>query len=171
MVLMLTAADAADDRISGLDLGADDYLAKPFHFTELVLRIRSLARRQPAARPRVYRIASLTLDPQRHTATRSGRPLELSVKEFGVLEALLRAAPAILSSEDLLEQVWDETADPFTNTVFNTLSRLRRRLGSPPIIETQPGVGYRINEPGETHDGSSQPAQPSGTRCSDQPHS
>jgi DNA-binding response OmpR family regulator len=150
MVLMLTAADTTDDRISGLDLGADDYLAKPFHFTELVLRIRALARRQPTARPRVYRTGGLTLDPQRHTATRNGRPLELSVKEFAVLEALLRAAPAVLSTEDLLEQAWDENADPFTNTVFNTLSRLRRKLGNPPIIHTQPGVGYRITDLGET---------------------
>jgi DNA-binding response OmpR family regulator len=116
-----------------------------------VLRIRALARRQPTARPRIYRTAGLTLDPQRHTATRNGRPLELSVKEFAVLEALLRAAPAVLSTEDLLEQAWDENADPFTNTVFNTLSRLRRKLGNPPIIETQPGVGYRISDPGETH--------------------
>lgn len=150
MTLMLTAADTSDDRISGLSLGADDYLAKPFHFTELVLRIRALARRQPAARPRVYRMAGLTLDPQRHTATRNGLPLNLSVKEFGVLEALLRAAPACLSTEELLEQVWDENADPFTNTVFNTLSRLRRKLGNPPLIETQPGVGYRITDPAET---------------------
>ena len=146
MVLMLTAADTTDDRISGLDLGADDYLSKPFHFTELVLRIRALARRQPTARPRIYRMGDLTLDPQRHAATRKGRPLELSVKEFAVLEALLRASPAVLSTEDLLEQVWDENADPFTNTVFNTLSRLRRKLGSPPVIETQPGVGYRIRD-------------------------
>jgi DNA-binding response OmpR family regulator len=150
MVLMLTAADTTDDRISGLDLGADDYLAKPFHFTELVLRIRALARRQPSARPRIYRAAGLSLDPQRHTATRNGRPLQLSVKEFAVLEALLRAAPAVLSTEDLLEQAWDENADPFTNTVFNTLSRLRRKLGNPPVIETQPGIGYRITDPGET---------------------
>jgi DNA-binding response OmpR family regulator len=147
MVLMLTAADTSDDRISGLGLGADDYLAKPFHFTELVLRIRALARRQPTARPRVYRAAGLTLDPQRHTAARNGRPLDLSVKEFAVLEALLRAAPAVLSTEDLLEQAWDENADPFTNAVFNTLSRLRRKLGEPPLIETRPGVGYRITQP------------------------
>jgi DNA-binding response OmpR family regulator len=147
MTLMLTAADTSEDRISGLGLGADDYLTKPFHFTELVLRIRALARRQPNARPRVHRAAGLTLDPQRHTATRDGRPLDLSVKEFGVLEALLRAAPAVVSTEALLEQVWDENADPFTNTVFNTLSRLRRKLGTPPVIETQPGVGYRISQP------------------------
>jgi DNA-binding response OmpR family regulator len=150
MTLMLTAADTSDDRISGLSLGADDYLTKPFHFTELVLRIRALARRQPTARPRAYHAASLTLDPQRRTVTRDGRPLGLSVKEFGVLEALLRAAPAFLSTEELLEQVWDENADPFTNTVFNTLSRLRRKLGNPPLIETRPGVGYRITDAAET---------------------
>ena len=150
MTLMLTAAGTSDDRISGLSLGADDYLTKPFHFTELVLRIRALARRQPTARPRIYYAAGLTLDPQRHTATRDGRLLGLSVKEFGVLEALLRAAPAFLSTEELLEQVWDENADPFTNTVFNTLSRLRRKLGTPSLIETRPGVGYRITDSAET---------------------
>ncbi len=144
MTLMLTAADTTDDRISGLSLGADDYLAKPFHFTELVLRIRALARRQPTARPRIYRAAGLALDPQRHAAARDGRPLDLSVKEFGVLEALLRAAPAFVSTEQLLEQAWDENADPFTNAVFNTLSRLRRKLGEPSLIETRPGIGYRI---------------------------
>jgi DNA-binding response OmpR family regulator len=150
MTLILTAADTSDDRISGLTLGADDYLTKPFHFTELVLRIRALARRQPTARPRVYHAAGLTLDPQRHTVTRDGRPLDLSVKEFGVLEALLRAAPSVVSTEDLLEQVWDENADPFTNVVFVTLSRLRRKLGDPPVIETRPGVGYRIGEKGDS---------------------
>ena len=106
----------------------------------------------PAHRPAPHPTTPLasTLDPQRHTATRDGRPLDLSVKEFGVLEALLRAAPAFLSTEELLEQVWDENADPFTNTVFNTLSRLRRKLGNPSLIETRPGVGYRITDPAET---------------------
>jgi DNA-binding response OmpR family regulator len=144
MVLMLTAAGAAEDRVAGLGLGADDYLAKPFHFTELVLRIRALARRQPAARSRILRAAGIELHPQRHTATRDGRPLDLSVKEFAVLEALMRASPAFLSAEDLLEQAWDENADPFTNAVFITISRLRRKLGDPPVIHTYPGVGYRI---------------------------
>ena len=144
MVLMLTAAGAAEDRVSGLGLGADDYLAKPFHFTELVLRIRALARRQPAARSRILRAAGVELAPLRHSATRDGRPLDLSVKEFAVLEALMRASPAFLTAEDLLEQVWDENADPFTNAVFVTISRLRRKLGDPPVIETQPGVGYHI---------------------------
>jgi DNA-binding response OmpR family regulator len=148
MVLMLTAASSPEDRVSGLDLGADDYLAKPFHFPELVLRVRALARRQPAARPRILRAAGVELDPQRHAATRNGHPLELSVKEFGVLEALLRAAPAFLSAENLLDQVWDEHADPFTNAVFITISRLRRKLGEPPVIQTRASVGYRITEQG-----------------------
>jgi DNA-binding response OmpR family regulator len=144
MVLMLTAAGAPGDRVSGLGLGADDYLAKPFHFPELVLRIRALARRQPAARGRMLRAAGIELDPVRRTVTRDGRQLDLSVKEFGVLEALLRARPAFLSAEALLEQVWDEHADPFTNTVAVTIGRLRRKLGDPPVIATTPGVGYRI---------------------------
>ena len=144
MVLMLTAAGSADDRVRGLTLGADDYLAKPFHFPELVLRIRSLARRRPAAHPRALSAAGVELDPIRRTAARAGTPLHLSVKEFAVLEALLRATPAFLSSEDLLEQVWDENADPFTNTVTVTIGRLRRKLGDPPVIVTTPGVGYRI---------------------------
>ena len=145
MVLMLTAAGSPAERVAGLTLGADDYLAKPFHFPELVLRIRSLARRQPAARARVLRAAGVELDPLRRTATRDARQLGLSVKEFGVLEALLRARPAFLSAEDLLEQVWDEHADPFTNTVTVTIGRLRRKLGDPPLITTTPGVGYRIS--------------------------
>jgi DNA-binding response OmpR family regulator len=144
MVLMLTAADSPGDRVSGLGLGADDYLAKPFHFPELVLRIRALARRQPAVRGRTLRAAGIELDPLRRTVVREGRQLDLSVKEFAVLEALLRATPAFLSAEDLLEQVWDEQADPFTNTVTVTIGRLRRKLGDPPVITTTPGVGYRI---------------------------
>jgi DNA-binding response OmpR family regulator len=146
MVLMLTAAGAPGDRVTGLGLGADDYLGKPFHFPELVLRIRALARRQPAARARVLRAAGLELDPIRRTVLRDGRPVDLSVKEFGVLEALLLAAPAYLRAEDLLEQVWDEQADPFTNTVTVTIGRLRRKLGDPPVIVTTPGIGYRICE-------------------------
>ena len=144
MVLMLTAAGSADDRVRGLTLGADDYLAKPFHFPELVLRIRALARRQPAARPRTLRIGGLELDPITRNATRDGAPLHLSVKEFAVLEALMRASPAFLSSEALLDEVWDENADPFTNTVTVTVGRLRRKLGDPPVITTTPGVGYRV---------------------------
>ncbi|MEN3615750.1 response regulator transcription factor [Plantactinospora sp. ZYX-F-223] len=144
MVLMLTAAGTPEDRVTGLTLGADDYLAKPFHFPELILRIRSLARRRPSARARTLRAAGIELDPIRRTATRDSRHLDLSLKEFAVLEALLRAYPAFLSTEDLLEQVWDEHADPFTNTVTVTVSRLRRKLGDPPIIATSPGIGYRI---------------------------
>jgi DNA-binding response OmpR family regulator len=144
MVLMLTAAGSPGDRVSGLGLGADDYLAKPFHFPELVLRIRALARRQPSARARVLRAAGIELDPLRRTVTRDGRQLDLSAKEFGVLEALLRARPGFLSAEDLLEQVWDEHADPFTNTVTVTVGRLRRKLGDPPVVTTTPNVGYRI---------------------------
>ncbi len=109
-----------------------------------MLRIRALARRQPAARARVLRTAGIELDPLHRTVTRDGRQLDLSVKEFGVLEALLRATPAFLRAEDLLEQVWDEQADPFTNTVTVTIGRLRRKLGDPPVITTTPGIGYRI---------------------------
>lgn len=148
MVLMLTAAGAPGDRVSGLTLGADDYLAKPFHFPELILRVQALARRRPSARPRTLRAAGIELDPVRRTATRDGRHLDLSVKEFALLEALLRASPAFLSAEDLLEQVWDENAEPFTNTVTVTIGRLRRKLGSPSIITTTPGVGYRIADAG-----------------------
>jgi DNA-binding response OmpR family regulator len=146
MVLMLTAAGTPGDRVSGLTLGADDYLAKPFHFPELVLRVRSLARRRPAARGRTLRASGVELDPVRRTATRDGTALDLSVKEFAVLEALLHASPAHLSTEDLLERVWDEHADPFTNTVTVTIGRLRRKLGAPPVITTTAGVGYRIAE-------------------------
>jgi DNA-binding response OmpR family regulator len=148
MVLMLTASGTPGDRVAGLGLGADDYLAKPFHFPELVLRIRALARRQPSARGRVLRAAGIELDQVRRTVNRDGRLLDLSVKEFGVLEALLRASPAFLSAEDLLEQAWDENADPFTNAVAVTIGRLRRKLGDPPVISTTPGVGYRIAERG-----------------------
>ncbi|MFF3437855.1 response regulator transcription factor [Streptosporangium sp. NPDC002721] len=147
MVLMLTAAGAPGDRVSGLALGADDYLAKPFHFPELVLRVHALARRRPFARARTLRAAGIELDPVRRTVTRDSRQLDLSVKEFALLEALLRAGPGFLSTEDLLEQVWDENADPFTNTVTVTIGRLRRKLGSPSVITTTPGVGYRIAAP------------------------
>lgn len=144
MVLMLTAALTPGERVAGLNLGADDYLTKPFHFPELVLRVRALARRRPVTAGRVYRAAGIELDPLRHLAARDGRRLDLSAKEFGLLEALLRDAPAVLSAERLLEQVWDENADPFTKTVQVTIGRLRRKLGDPPPIETIPGSGYRI---------------------------
>jgi DNA-binding response OmpR family regulator len=120
-------------------------MSKPFNFSELVLRVRALARRQPTAGARVFRAGGVELDPLHHTAARDGRPLGLSVKEFAVLEALMRARPQLLSAEDLLEKVWDEYADPFTKTVAVTVSRLRRKLGGPPVIETVPGVGYRVN--------------------------
>ena len=146
MVLMLTASGYPVERVSGLSLGADDYLAKPFHFPELVLRIRALARRQPTAHARILRAAGIELDPLHHNATRDGRRLDLSVKEFAVLEALMRAEHAVISAEDLLQQVWDENADPFTKTVQVTISRLRRKLGDPTVIETIPTVGYRITD-------------------------
>jgi len=161
MVLMLTAAGAPGDRVSGLGLGADDYLPKPFHFPELVLRIHALARRQPSARAPVLRAAGIELDPVRRTVTRDGRQLDLSVKEFGVLEALLRARPGFLRAEDLLEKVWDEQADPFTNTVTVTIGRLRRKLGDPPVITTTPSVGYRISEqPAAAEPDRTEPARP-----------
>jgi DNA-binding response OmpR family regulator len=143
---MLTASGTPAQRVSGLSLGADDYLPKPFHLPELVLRIRALTRRRPAAQARVFRAAGIELVPLHHTATRDGRRLDLSAKEFAVLEALMRARPAVLSAEALFGQVWDENVDPFTNTVHVTISRLRRKLGEPPAIETIPSVGYRIKE-------------------------
>ena len=148
MVLMLTASGSPAERVSGLRLGADDYLAKPFHFGELVLRVRALTRRRPAAHARIFRAAGIELDPLRHTVTRAGRRLNLSAKEFALLEALMRAQQGVLSAEDLFAQVWDEHVDPFTNTVHVTLSRLRRKLGEPPAIETVPGVGYRVAQAG-----------------------
>jgi DNA-binding response OmpR family regulator len=147
MVLMLTAAGSPGERVAGLSLGADDYLPKPFHFPELVLRIRALARRRPQAPGRVFRAAGIELDPLRRTATRDGRQLDLSAKEFGVLAALMRAAPGVLSAERLLEAVWDENVDPFTKTVQVTIGRLRRKLGEPDVVQTIPGAGYRINRP------------------------
>jgi DNA-binding response OmpR family regulator len=146
MVLMLTASGSPGERVTGLRLGADDYLTKPFHFPELVLRVQALARRQPTARERIFRAGGIELDSLRRTVKRDGNFVELTVKEFGVLEALLRAGESFLSAEALLEQVWDEHADPFTNTVFVTISRLRRKLGEPAVIENVPNVGYRIAE-------------------------
>ena len=151
MILMLTAAGTPDDRVTGLALGADDYLPKPFHFPELVLRIRALARRKPTARPRTLHAAGIELDPLTGTVTRDGRPIDLTPKERAVLEALLRASPGALSAEKLLEQAWDENVDPFTNTVKVTIARLRRKLGQPDVIHTTPGIGYRITEAPEPH--------------------
>ncbi|NUP48737.1 MAG: response regulator transcription factor [Catenulispora sp.] len=144
MVIMLTAAGSPGERVAGLRLGADDYLAKPFHFPELVLRIRALARRRPSAKPRILRHGGIELDPALRTATRHGIPLRLSPKEFELLAALLEAAPIPLSAEQLLEKVWDENADPFTRTVSVTVGRLRRKLGPPEVIETVSGAGYRV---------------------------
>jgi DNA-binding response OmpR family regulator len=142
-ILMLTAAADVDDRVDGLNLGADDYLGKPFAFTELVARIRSLARRSPSAPP-VLRRGDLVVDRVRHRVSRAGRPVVLNRKEFGVLEVLLTAAGGVISAEDLLERVWDAHADPFSNTVSVTVSRLRRKLGDPPLVETVVGCGYRL---------------------------
>jgi two-component system, OmpR family, response regulator VanR len=143
-VLMLTAADSLDDIVDGLAIGADDYLAKPFAWPELVARIRALARRAGRARPAVLRREDLTLDPGRREAHRNGELLDLTPKEFGVLEALLGAGGQAVSTEELLARVWDEHADPFTNTVRMCVMTLRRKLGNPPVIETVTGVGYRI---------------------------
>lgn len=144
MVLMLSGAVTPGDRVAGLELGADDYLGTPVHFSELVLRIRALARCQPAIRAPILRRADIELDPLRHTAYRKGRLLHLSAREFSVLEALMRTT-AVISATDLLEQVWDKHADPRTNTVLVTISRLRHKLGTPPAIETIPGAGYRLS--------------------------
>lgn len=143
-VLMLTAAGTVADRVVGLGLGADDYLPKPFAFTELVARIRALARRSQPALPPVLVRGELRLDPARRQATRAGTELALSPKEFAVLEMLLGAQGAVVSTEELLERAWDEAADPFTHTVKVTVSRLRRKLGEPGVIETVERAGYRI---------------------------
>ena len=143
-ILMLTASAEVDDRVEGLTLGADDYLAKPFAFTELVARIRALARRAATAQPPVIERGGLTLDPARRVASRDGRFLRLTNKELAVLEVLLGADGAVVSAEELLERAWDEHADPFTNAVRVMMVKLRRKLGNPPVIETVPGAGYRI---------------------------
>jgi DNA-binding response OmpR family regulator len=142
-ILMLTAAAAIGDRVEGLNLGADDYLPKPFAFEELVARIYALARRAPARAPRLVR-GDLALDRARRRVTRAGRELSLTRKELGVLEVLLEADGGVISAEELLERVWDENAHPFTRTVAVTLARLRRKLGEPELIETVVGAGYRV---------------------------
>ena len=143
-VLMLTAAAGVDDRVDGLSLGADDYLSKPFAFPELVARVRALGRRATPAAPPVLRAGDLELDSARRTVRRAGRAIDLTRKEFGVLEVLLAAGGSVVSSEDLLERVWDENADPFTTTVRVTMMTLRRKLGEPGLIDTVVGAGYRV---------------------------
>jgi DNA-binding response OmpR family regulator len=143
-VLMLTASAGIEERVAGLSLGADDYLPKPFAFAELVARVRALARRAQPALPPVMTSGDLKLDPAQRVAHRGGERLELSPKELAVLELLMAAQGAAISAEQLLERAWDEAADPFSNVVKVTISRLRRKLGDPPIIETVPGGGYRI---------------------------
>ena len=143
-VLMLTAADAIENRVDGLSLGADDYLPKPFAFAELVARVRALARRCHPAVPPVLTAKGITLDPGRRVATRRGANLDLGAKELAVLELLMAASGRVVSAEELLERAWDEMADPFSTAVKVTVSRLRRKLGDPPVIETLAQVGYRI---------------------------
>ena len=142
-ILMLTASADVADRVDGLELGADDYLGKPFAFQELVARIRTLSRRGPGS-PAIVQQGDLVVDRPRHRASRAGIPLALTRKEFGVLEYLAGADGAVVSAEELLEHVWDAHADPFSNTVAVTIRRLRRKLGDPPLIETVTGVGYRL---------------------------
>jgi DNA-binding response OmpR family regulator len=146
-VIMLTAASTVKDRVDGLGLGADDYLPKPFDFSELVARVRALARRSTPALPPTLRRADVTLDPSQRTAFRAGRRLVLTAKEFALLEYLLGAGDRVVPAEELLERVWDEAADPFTTTVRTTVGRLRAKLGDPPLIETVREVGYRIGTP------------------------
>ena len=145
-VLMLTAAGAVADRVEGLGIGADDYLAKPFHLTELVARIRALARRSRRALPPRLTYGDLELDSAHRTVTRAGSAVGLTPKEFAVLEVLLGAEGAVVSTEEILERAWDDATDPFTNAVRMTISRLRAKLGDPPVIQTVTPVGYRIGE-------------------------
>lgn len=146
-MLMLTAASGLEDRVDGLQLGADDYLPKPFAFIELIARIRAVSRRSGAPLPALLSCVDLRLDPALRTATRDGRRLSLSPKEFAVLEYLMAAAGRPVPSEELLARVWDEATDPFTATVKVTIRRLRGKLGDPPVIETVREGGYRIGEP------------------------
>jgi two-component system response regulator VanR len=155
-ILMLTAADRLDDKASGFELGADDYLTKPFELQELVLRLRALDRRRAHTRPPVWEVASLRVDPFRREVYRDGRYVPLTRKQFAVLEVLVAAEGGVISAEELLERAWDENADPFTNAVRITVSSLRKRLGEPGLIATVPGVGYRIDTgPGATEAGES----------------
>ena len=143
-IIMLTAAGNVDARIAGLAIGADDYLPKPFVMAELVARVLALGRRPSASTPPTLVTADLVVDTARRVATRGGRSLPLTRKEFGVLEVLAAANGRVVSAEELLERVWDEAADPFTNAVRITMMTLRRKLGEPPLVETVIGVGYRL---------------------------
>jgi two-component system response regulator VanR len=144
-ILLLTAADRLDDKATGFELGADDYLTKPFALQELVLRLRALDRRRAHHRPPVRELVGLQLDPFRREVYRDGRYISLTRKQFAVLEVLVAAEGGVVSAEDLLRQAWDQNADPFTNAVRITVSALRKRLGEPQVIVTVPGVGYRID--------------------------
>jgi DNA-binding response OmpR family regulator len=146
-VLMLTAAATVQDRVQGLGIGADDYLPKPFHLAELVARIRALARRSSRPLPPTLSYQDLMLDSSQRLVTRSGSPVPLSPKEFAVLELLLGAQGTVVSTEEILERAWDDATDPFTNAVRMTISRLRAKLGEPPVIQTVTPVGYRIGGP------------------------
>jgi two-component system response regulator VanR len=148
-ILMLTAADRLDEKASGFELGADDYLTKPFELQELVLRLRALDRRRANHRPPVRELAGLRLDPFRREVYRDGRYVPLTRKQFAVLEVLVTAEGGVISAEELLERAWDQNADPFTNAVRITVSALRKRLGPPWLIATVPGVGYRIDAPAD----------------------
>ena len=161
-VLMLTASGSVADRVEGLQLGADDYLPKPFAFDELVARVHALGRRATPAAPPVLVAADVVLNQATRTVTRGGEPLDLTRKEFGLLEELLKARGGVVSSEELLERVWDANADPFTTTVRVTMMTLRRKLGDPPLIETVVGAGYRIPAAGDAGGpaGSPAPAEP-----------
>ncbi len=143
-VLMLTAARTTDELVAGLSLGADDYLTKPFRFAELVARLRALGRRTGDARPPVLQAGDVVLDPAKRTAGRAGLDLDLTLKEFSVLQALLEAQGAVVTPEELLERAWDEQLDPLSNTVRMTVMTLRRKLGDPPLIQTVRGSGYRV---------------------------
>ena len=143
-ILMLTASDGVQDKVDGLTLGADDYLAKPFAFPELIARVHALGRRSAPPLPPVLERHGLTLDPANHRVYRDGREVSLTPKEFAVLQVLMRAQGTVVSAEGLLEKAWDENADPFTNVVRVTVMTLRKKLGSPQIIQTVPGAGYRL---------------------------
>jgi DNA-binding response OmpR family regulator len=145
-ILMLTAAGSLSDRVEGLDLGADDYLAKPFDFPELTARVRALGRRAAVPLPPTLRYGDIKLDPSSRAASRAGQRLTLSHKEFAVLEYLLASVGRVVSAEELLERVWEEAADPFTTAVKQTMHRLRAKLGDPPVIHTVREGGYRIGE-------------------------